>query len=281
MAGICAGRHEPGRVTRRGPVLPVLTANVLVLVAALALVATSGWRGGAVADTKERAVTAPSTTVPATTTTSAPPTTTTTTTAAPALPGDEPDGDTPVAPATASRRPGSSGREPSALVVTGTIEIPKIGLTHTTYEGISLAFIDYGPSHWPGTPLPGQAGNTVFAGHRVTHSHPFLDIDRIAVGDQVIFTNPSGRHVYEVTQTLVVEANDISIVDPTPGATFTIFACHPKHSARQRYVVKGRLVSSTGPTAAAGQPLAGGGGAPVPTTPTTSPLCLLCPLLGK
>lgn len=141
---------------------------------------------------------------------------------------------------------------------TGRIEIPRIGLNHLTYEGIDLATIDYGPSHWPGTALPGQVGNSVFPGHRVTHDHPFFDIDLIQVGDSVTFVNSSGRYIYEVTQTFVVNADETWIADPTDTPTMTIFGCHPKHSAKQRYVVKGKLVKSertpgsTEPAAATG-----------------------------
>jgi sortase A len=151
--------------------------------------------------------------------------------------------------------------------VTGRIEIPKIGVAHTTYEGNTLEQIDWGPSHWPGTPMPGEKGNTVFPGHRTTHTRPFYDIDLLAEGDSVIFTTAAGRFVYRVTHTFVVEPHDVWIVGNTPDPTFTIFACHPKGSAAQRYVVKGRLASAPPPTT---QP---------PTSkppPTTEPPCLLC-----
>ncbi len=55
---------------------------------------------------------------------------------------------------------------PESIVELGTIEIPKIGLYHRTMQGVTLRNIDHGPSHWPGTALPGEPGNTVFAGHR-------------------------------------------------------------------------------------------------------------------
>src|SRR3712207_8743422 len=41
---------------------------------------------------------------------------------------------------------------------------------------------------WPGTAFPGETGNAVFAGHRVTHSHPFRHIDKLVPGDEVFFT---------------------------------------------------------------------------------------------
>lgn len=164
--------------------------------------------------------------------------------------------------ATAARAAPRSGTPP----VTGRIDIPKIGLSHTTYEGNTLAEIDHGPSHWPGTAMPGQPGNTVFPGHRVTHSRPFYWIDQLTSGDQVIFTTSSGRFVYEVTKAFVVDPDDVWIIKQTADPTFTIFACHPRGSAAQRYVVQGRL---------AGAPAT----RPPPTTTTTQPprsSCLLC-----
>ena len=150
----------------------------------------------------------------------------------------------PAAPA----RPGgvqtAHARPNGAPKPTGRIEIPAIGLNHVTFEGIELSTIDHGPSHWPGTPLPGQKGNTVFPGHRTTHSRPFWDLDKLRPGNEVIFTTPSGRFTYHVTHTLIVASTDTYVVNNTPDATFTIMACHPKGSAKQRIVVKGKLVSA-------------------------------------
>jgi sortase A len=124
------------------------------------------------------------------------------------------------------------------IVEIGTIEIPKIGLVHRVFHGISLRNIDKGPSHWPGTAMPGETGNTVFAGHRVTHSHPFRHIDRLVAGDEVIFHIGGVRTVYLVTESFVVTPKRIDIADPTPTPTATLYACHPPGSARQRYVVR-------------------------------------------
>jgi sortase A len=124
----------------------------------------------------------------------------------------------------------------------GRIEIPKIGLIHPTFEGIELPQLHHGPGHWPGSAMPGQAGNVVFAGHRVTHTRPFLDIDKLTPGDRVIMTTAAGSFAYEVTGSQVVGPKDTWIVNPTPDATMTLFACHPKGSAAKRLVVRGRLL---------------------------------------
>lgn len=126
----------------------------------------------------------------------------------------------------------------------GTISIPKIGLETPAYEGIWLTVIDHGPGHWPDSAEPGQRGNAVFAGHRVTHTHPFENLDQLAPGDKVVFTMPNGVFTYAVTRTIIVKPDDIWIVYPTSTPTMTLFACHPKHSSAERIVVKGKLVSS-------------------------------------
>jgi sortase A len=90
--------------------------------------------------------------------------------------------------------------------------------------------------------MPGRPGNAVFAGHRVTHTRPFYDIDLLTPGDQIILHTKDGTFTYRVTGHQIVSAKDTWIVNPTPNATITLFACHPKHSAAQRYVVRGELV---------------------------------------
>ena len=122
-------------------------------------------------------------------------------------------------------------------VVVGTIEIPKLGLHVPLNEGISLVTIDRGPSHWPGTAMPGEVGNVVVAGHRVTHTHPFRHIDSLVPGDVVIFTVDGVRHTYAMSTSQIVTPDQTEIVAQTPAKTATLFACHPPGSARYRYVV--------------------------------------------
>ncbi len=138
--------------------------------------------------------------------------------------------------------PGSYAPEP--IVEIGTIEIPKIGLNHRIMEGITLRNIDFGPSHWPGTAFPGENGNAVFAGHRVTHTHPFLRINELEPGDIVIFHINGQKSTYSMTSSQIVFPNQLEIVNQTETPTATLFACHPPHSAKQRYVVHLALVDT-------------------------------------
>ena len=174
--------------------------------------------------------TAPTTTAP---TTTAPPETTTT------APPSEP-----ARLAGGAVAPPRNAYAPEPIREIGRIEIPKIGLNHKMMQGISLRNIDHGPSHWPGTPLPGEQGNTVIAGHRVTHSHPFRRIHELVPGDEIIFTVDGVRSRYLVTGHEIVAPTRVDIVNPTAEPIATLFACHPPGSARQRYVVRGALAAA-------------------------------------
>ena len=164
------------------------------------------------------------------------PTTTTTTSPAPTAPPVEVS--RPEGPVHVPR----DAYAPEPIVKIGTLEIPKIGLVTPIYHGITMRNIDLGPSHWPGTPMPGETGNTVFPGHRVTHTHPFRNIDKLVAGDQAIFTVNGVRSVYVMTGSQIVKPTQMEIIDPPPTPTATIVACHPPGSARQRFVVKFALV---------------------------------------
>ena len=119
----------------------------------------------------------------------------------------------------------------------------RLSVVSPIFHGITLRNIDHGPSHWPGTAMPGENGNAVFAGHRVTHTHPFLRINELVEGDQVIFTVDGVRSVYQVTGHEIVTPDNMGITKQTATPTATLFACHPPHSASYRYVVHLALVS--------------------------------------
>ena len=132
---------------------------------------------------------------------------------------------------------------PTPDVVHGTLALPSIGLEQQLHEGVTLTAIDRGPSHWPGTAMPGQVGNVVVAGHRVTHTRPFYDLDLLRPGDPLVFTmNDGTTWAYELTNTEIVDPSAMHVVEQTRDSTATLFACHPKHSAAQRIVAHFRLV---------------------------------------
>ncbi len=130
------------------------------------------------------------------------------------------------------------------VIEVGSIEIPKLDVDMTMYEGIRLTTLDYGPGHWPGTALPGQHGNVVVGGHRTSSHRVFRNVDQLTAGDEIIFRDETGAHTYLVNRVEVVEPTAMWIVDPTETATATLFACHPPGSTTQRIVVFADLAES-------------------------------------
>ena len=171
--------------------------------------------------------TAPSTSTTASTSTSTS-TTASTTTVAPTT--TQPPLPVPVAPP-----PEDGSTEPRVEV--GLLEIPAIGLSRTIFEGIRLSTLDNGPGHWPGSAMPGEIGNVVLAGHRVSSHADFNRLDRLVPGDEVVMSTLWGRHVYRVTGTEIVLPDAMWIVEQTHAKTATLFACHPPGSVRERIVV--------------------------------------------
>jgi sortase A len=132
---------------------------------------------------------------------------------------------------------------PEPLVQIGTLAIPAIGLDAPMFEGITLPTIDHGPSHWPGSAMPGHLGNVVIAGHRVTHTRPFRNIDQLKPGDQAIFTTADGTFTYQLVSEEIVDPEDVAIVSQTAAYTATMFACHPPGSAKHRIVAHWQMVN--------------------------------------
>lgn len=137
-------------------------------------------------------------------------------------------------------------RAPTDDIVVGHIAIPKIGVDEDIRRGITLTNIDRGPGWWPNTAMPGELGNVVLAGHRVTHTKPFNRLDELVEGDQVVLTTDAGRFTYAVRGVIVVPADWIDIAAQDRAHTATLFACHPKGSATHRIVAKLRLLDDAG-----------------------------------
>ena len=128
----------------------------------------------------------------------------------------------------------------------GTIEIPALKVTDDLLRGVTLPTFDKGVGWWPGTAVPGGYGNMVLGGHRTTAPKPFRYLDRLTPGDEIIVTTESGRFVYTVRETTIVDDTDLWIVDQKPGYTATLFACHPVGSIAERIVVFADLVPTPG-----------------------------------
>jgi sortase A len=135
------------------------------------------------------------------------------------------------------------------------------------------AQLEKGPAHYEGTQLPGQLGNFAVAGHRVGKGEPFLNIDKLRVGDAVIVETETEWYVYRVKghpagsnpQASVdgdgipgreivgpdgLAANGQSVLNPVPDhprgtavteRLMTMTTCHPKFTATHRMIIHAKL----------------------------------------
>ncbi len=121
--------------------------------------------------------------------------------------------------------------------------IPSIKVDTVVVEGTGSSALRAGAGHYPNTPLPGEEGNVAIAGHRTTYGKPFANLDRLAVGDEIVLETPLGRHQYRITRApFVVANNDFTVISQTPGRTLTLTTCHPKGSTRQRLIIRAEMV---------------------------------------
>ena len=154
-------------------------------------------------------------------------------------------------PATTPPQVAPTVAAPGVGDVVGSFTIPAIGKTtpYFTVEGTGTDQLRRGAAHYPGTPLPGQAGNASVAGHRTTYGAPLHDVDDLVPGDEIVFTTAQGRFTYAVREVKIVEPDDVSVIqpqNPTPDEPegddlLTLTACHPKFSAEQRIIVVAEL----------------------------------------
>jgi sortase A len=134
---------------------------------------------------------------------------------------------------------------PAAGAPFATISIPAIGLHALVREGVSQRVLDLGPGHYPGSGVPGRRRAVAIAGHRVTHTRPFLRIHELKKGQRIVLTRRSERFVYRISAMRVVEPTDVWPIRMRPTVQrLVLTACHPPHSDRYRLVVFAKLVDA-------------------------------------
>ena len=131
----------------------------------------------------------------------------------------------------------SAPAAPAAGAVYARLSIPAIGLHALAREGVSQTVLDRGPGHYPGTSAPGEGGTVAIAGHRVTHTHPFLHLNELRHGDTISVTYRSRRHDYRVVGMRIVKPTEVWTLRPQSVETLVLTACHPPGRDAHRLVV--------------------------------------------
>lgn len=110
------------------------------------------------------------------------------------------------------------------------VELPVLG--QTTAEYLKITICRYQGS------LPDEEGNLVIAGHNYLNGSHFGTLQKIAVGDEIIFTGQDGAaYTYQVYETSIIRPDEVEGLDNDKSAhTLTLFTC--TDDGKKRFVVK-------------------------------------------
>lgn len=128
--------------------------------------------------------------------------------------------------------------------------IPRLDAELYVVEGDDAGELRRGPGHMTGTPMPGQDGNCIIAGHRDTHFRVLKDIRK---GDAIVLQTGAGQYTYRVSGTQVVLPTNTESLKPTRDAELHLITCYPFYylgSAPERFVVQAKLQEDSQPDAA-------------------------------
>jgi len=125
--------------------------------------------------------------------------------------------------------------------VVGRLTILSANINHYVVFGVEDDKLEYGPGYIVGTSLPGTGGNFAIAGHRTTYGAPFGNLDRVQLGETIIFQTNTNEYKYKVVDVQIVSPTDNFVLQNYGDDRITLTTCHPKFSAKQRLIVVGQL----------------------------------------
>jgi sortase A len=121
----------------------------------------------------------------------------------------------------------------------GIIQIPKINLNLIVVEGDGPTELRGGPGHRTGTPVPGQAGNSLIFGHRSGWGAPLSGLAQLQPNDHVDIkvraqTAPVQFTVVSVAR---VRPNDVRLLAPSDDHRVTLITGTGARFSDERLVV--------------------------------------------
>lgn len=140
--------------------------------------------------------------------------------------------------------------EANANDIIGYMMFPSVGESTAILQGDlnddQTAAMDRGVSHDPNSSMPGEIGNSVFAGHRELFFKHFLDLE---VGDTVIINLGDNIYIYEIQSFEIIDPEQVDTVffdnDEDLLVMYTCYPIEPYTFFNQRMVIKATPVSET------------------------------------
>jgi sortase A len=126
-------------------------------------------------------------------------------------------------------------KTPATLAI---LRIPRLNIEVPVHDGTSDAVLDLAAGRIELTALPGTPGNVGIAAHRDGFFRALKDIKE---GDTLVLDTPVKEEQYRVEWIRITTPEDVSVIDPTPGAAVTLVGCYPfyhKGPAPKRFIVR-------------------------------------------
>jgi sortase A len=116
-----------------------------------------------------------------------------------------------------------SGREIPRGSPVARLSIGSIGMDEIVLEGVGPVELNGGPGHFPGSVLPGAAGNAILSAHRDRH---FRRVGELVVGAKIRTETRDGVVDWVVTERRIVSKDTPSLFEET-DPTLTLTTCWP------------------------------------------------------
>ncbi len=124
------------------------------------------------------------------------------------------------------------------------LEAPIIADVDGTNKNTYFKALENGVAQMKGTAKPGEESNTLIFGHSSYYTNSpgnfkeiFKNLDQIKIGDEINIYYDKKDFTYIVTETKIVENNDISIASISGQERITLMTCWPPGTTEKRYVV--------------------------------------------
>jgi sortase A len=150
-----------------------------------------------------------------------------------------------------------TGEPPNTLLPANTISIPTLNVqapliyNQATTEDEFQHALQNGVVHYPGTAMPGQAGNAYYFGHSSDYitapgdyKTVFVHLPKINIDAIIKVTNPDGQEfTYRVIETKVVQPDDLSVLEQDLSVRrLSLQTSYPIGTALRRFIVIAELV---------------------------------------
>lgn len=117
------------------------------------------------------------------------------------------------------------------------IEIPSVGVYSPIVQGDDWEQLKKGVGQHIGSALPGQVGNLVLSAHNDVFGEIFRNLDKVAVGDEIIISTDRQSYTYVVRDVEIVEPTAVQVMAPTDYPSATLISCYPYRINTHRIVV--------------------------------------------